>query len=107
MPGHMIEAACACGFTKELSPGLNDSGPITEHEMAYTEADGDLDTFERSEIVSRNLKMLGDPFLDDEEDALADELSANLESTGKPRGPYHCPGCKQNSLFLTFSGVWD
>jgi hypothetical protein len=55
MPGHIIQAACACVFTKELLPGLNDNERFAEYGMAYTEAGADLDTFEQSEIARRKL----------------------------------------------------
>ena len=108
MPGHTIEAICACGFRKELSPGLDENEPISEFEMAYIETGRDLQTIERSEIARRKLRVLSDPFLDDGDQVSAKELlAAALERRRKPQGPHHCPQCNQSSLFLTFNGLWE
>jgi hypothetical protein len=102
MPGHSIEAKCGCGFEKELLPGVGDA--FVEYDMAYT--GDDLDTFEHEEAERRKLRVLEDPFLE-EENASNAELLAGFERKEKPQGAYDCPRCKNKSLFLRFSGYWD
>jgi hypothetical protein len=105
MPGHIIQAACTCGFTKELSPGAGMAGG---YGMAYTESEADLDTFEDTEIAKRKLDKLADPFLQkmDAEFSL-EKLDALLKRQMEPQGPYHCPRCQGKSLLLHFLGHWD
>jgi hypothetical protein len=107
MPGHIIEAACACGFSKELLPGLNDNERFAEYGM-YTESGADLDIFEQPEIARRKLNELSDPFLEElDAEFSSEELDALLKRRTEPQGPYHCPQCQQKSLFLHFQGHWD
>jgi hypothetical protein len=107
MPGHLIEAVCACGFMKGwLAPGVDER--LVEYGIAYTESGSDLDTFEVSEIASRKLNELSNPFLEEPEPkASLEEWDRYFKRRLEPQGPYHCPKCQQNSLAFHFQGNWD
>jgi hypothetical protein len=109
MPGHLIQAACTCGFTKELSPGFNpNEGVAGGYGMAYTESEADLDTFKGSEIARRQLNELADPFLQGiVAEFSLEKLDALLKRQSEPQGPHHCPRCQRKSLLLHFRGHWD
>ena len=112
MPGHIIQAACTCGFTKELSPGFNpNEGVAGGYGMAYTESEADLDTLKSSEIAKRKLIELADPFLQKikigAQFSSSEKIDALLKRQSEPQGPHHCPRCQRKSLLLHFRGHWD
>src|SRR6516165_6173057 len=103
MPGHTINAECACGFRKELNPGFNEYLPFADAEtsMAYSETGADLDTFTRPQIEIRKLTVLSDPFLEEMDAEFSFEKYEEAEKRkSQPQGPYHCPQCQLKSLYL-------
>jgi hypothetical protein len=88
MPGHIIQAKCSCGFSRELRPGVSELAN-TGYEIAYNADESDLSTMDHGTIKSAHLRTIPDPYF---------ESSA---------GPHLCPRCKNLSLMLHFGGFWD
>jgi hypothetical protein len=96
MPGHILRAQCRCGFERELAPGGNERS-LAADVIAYNADESDLVTEDETAVKLMGLRTIRDPFLSNHEPA---------HSLG-PQGPYLCPGCKETSLMLHFSGNWD
>jgi hypothetical protein len=91
MPGNLFQAECACGYEQGLSPGVDYSW--TSHTMVYTKDGDDLAT------------VLGD-----EANGLPEILDPVVRAPPfreGPFGPYHCPRCRRETLWLHHCGRWD
>ena len=102
MPGHLMRAACACGFERELGPGASVVSGL--YVIAYSADQRDLVTIELKEAKKKNLTVIEDPKL--KEEAEAENKIASLWANG-PWGPYHCPSCGHANLQLWHVGFWD
>ena len=97
MPGHILSAKCTCGFERELSPGASVDDLYL---IAYT-AD-DLVTIESENAKTAGLTVTEDPWLKAQE---ADSFA--LPRFDSSWGPYRCPRCAENWLWLWPIGHWD
>jgi hypothetical protein len=109
MPGHLVDAACPCGYSKEqLAPGCTDLY-FRLHVIAYTKDGKDLETFDETDARDREQKIISNPFLSDSEpeDALDKFMYEEIEKKKIPHGPYQCPKCGRSTLTLRFGGWSD
>jgi hypothetical protein len=105
MPGHIFDANCSCGFSRELEPGADETERFKLRVMAYSADTSDIETLDLDAAERAGLKIIEDPCLTDF------DPDASLEESMKPfdqaYGPYLCPQCRGNSLFMRRSGFWD
>jgi hypothetical protein len=105
MPGHIFYANCACGFSRELEPGTDELEGLRSRVMAYSADTSDIETVDEEAAKRTGLKIIDDPYLTDfDADAPLEELVKPIDH---PSGPYLCPRCRENSLYLRGGGFWD
>jgi hypothetical protein len=105
MPGHILSANCSCGFSRELEPGANETKGFRTYVMAYSADTSDIETVDLEAAKHAGLKIIEDPLLADfDSDAPLEEL---IKPFDHPYGPYLCPQCRENSLYLRGGGFWD
>lgn len=104
MPGHIIQAACRCGYQKQLMPGASDFGN-KEYRMAYSVSGKSVGTFDAKNVEIEDLEIIADPFI--EVEWIEDEASEIPQKPPAPPTIIRCPRCKQITLVLEWAGVWD
>jgi hypothetical protein len=99
MPGHILQAKCACGFERELQPGAS----ITAlYVIAYTADGHDIVTIDSREAERNVLTVIDDPWLNAQE---KDQFTSPRFNSSW--GPYRCPACEGSSLQIWPRGFWD
>ena len=99
MPGHILNAKCACGFDRELHPGAS----VTDlYVIAYTADARDLVTIAKREAESADLNLIDDPWLKEKE-----RNPYFIPDFKSAWGPNRCPECKKSSLQIWPRGSWD
>ncbi len=102
MPGHILDAKCACGFERKLRPGVSTVQDFQGYVMAYSANGRDLLTVKTQNAESESLVTVKDPYLE------AELNRPWLENPSHgPWGPYRCPSCGKQSLQLWHTGYWD
>lgn len=104
MPGHIIHAACPCGYQKQLMPGASTFGD-KEYRMAYSASGKSVGTFDVKTVENEELEIIADPFLS--VDWIEDNASDTPDKPPAPPILIRCPRCQQTSLVLEWAGMWD
>jgi hypothetical protein len=107
MPGHIFNANCACGFSRELEPGADEFEGFKSRVMAYSADTSDIETVDEEAAERAALKIIEDPCLSDADASLEKFLEESMKPFDHPYGPYLCPRCRENSLYLRGGGFWD
>jgi hypothetical protein len=109
MPGHLVDASCPCGYSREqLAPGCTNLD-FRLRVIAYTKDGMDLETFDETVATNNELRILGNPFLSNSApgDTVEKFMYEEIEKKKIPHGPHQCPKCGRSTLTLRFGGWWD
>jgi hypothetical protein len=102
MSGNSFDAGCSCGFSRELEPGTDETEGFKDRVMAYSANRSDIETADREAAESAGLKIIEDPCLFESLEEMVKPFDFD-----KAYGPYLCPQCRGNSLYLRLTGAWD
>ena len=93
MPGNIVCAECACGYSETLEPGaiMASVGEYKSFVIAYDDKSSTLITIDVALAEERNLDTVSDPFI----------------TVGSSDSYYRCPACGNNKLRLHQCGKWD
>lgn len=98
MPGNILHAECACGFSQLLMPGADISGLQV---MAYTADMSDIETVDLAIAERAGRKIIEDPVL------AFNAANIGASSYDRTFGPYLCPQCREVGLVIRRDGSWD